>query len=149
MGQEAARPEILSGWKEIANYMGKAVRTVQRYEREMGLPVRRPAGKYIGSVIATKAEIDAWIAASPVREGFHLTRVALDSVPLMKQLRFNVDRLAQLKKQSEELQKELASSLQMLRQNLVFAVSEKDRPRQLPTNVRADVLMFDAKKKAN
>lgn len=30
---------LLSGWKEIANYLGKGVRTVQRYEYELLLPV--------------------------------------------------------------------------------------------------------------
>jgi len=62
------KPEVLSGWKDIANYLGKGVRTVQRYEWELGLPVRRPAGKPRGSVIATRAELDAWVMASPVRE---------------------------------------------------------------------------------
>lgn len=62
---------ILSGWKDIANYLGKGVRTVQRYEGELRLPVRRPAGKTRGSVVATTAELDAWISASPVRAEFH------------------------------------------------------------------------------
>jgi hypothetical protein len=52
---------IFSGWKDIANYLGKGVRTVQRYEGEFGLPVRRPAGKHRGSVLATKAELDEWV----------------------------------------------------------------------------------------
>ena len=54
--------KVLSGWKDIANYLGKGVRTVQRYERELGLPVRRPSGKPKGSVIATRTELDAWVA---------------------------------------------------------------------------------------
>ena len=65
--KDAGRPEILSGWKDIANYLGKGVRTVQRYERELGLPIHRPAGKSLGSVIATKAELDRWVAAGPTR----------------------------------------------------------------------------------
>lgn len=69
---KAETPSFLSGWKEIANYLGKGVRTVQRYERELGLPVRRPAGKAWGSVIATRAEIDGWIQASPIRDAYHL-----------------------------------------------------------------------------
>ena len=60
--------DILSGWKEIANYLGKSVRSVQRYELEFALPVRRPAGRRGGSVIATRAELGAWINASPVRD---------------------------------------------------------------------------------
>jgi hypothetical protein len=62
-----AQLEIFSGWKEIASYLRKGVRTVQRYERDLRLPIHRPAGESAGSVIATKAELDSWVAASPVR----------------------------------------------------------------------------------
>jgi hypothetical protein len=31
----------LDSWKEIAAYLGRAIRTVQRWEREEGLPVHR------------------------------------------------------------------------------------------------------------
>lgn len=55
---------VLSGWKDIANYLGRGVRTVQRYERELGLPVRRPASKLRSSVIATQSELDSWVASS-------------------------------------------------------------------------------------
>src|ERR1051325_5251415 len=63
-GKGTDQAQFLSGWKEIANYMGKGVRTIQRYERDLGFPVRRPAGKSTGSVVATKVEVDAWITAS-------------------------------------------------------------------------------------
>ena len=43
------QPHFLNGWKEIANYLGKGVRTVQRYERTLALPVRRPSGRSGGS----------------------------------------------------------------------------------------------------
>jgi len=60
-------------WLEgIAGYLRKGVRTVQRYERQLGLPIRRPAGKPRGSVLATKSELDAWVAASPIGEIFAL-----------------------------------------------------------------------------
>lgn len=59
--------QYLTGWKEIANYLGKGVRTVQRHERELGLPIHRPNGKSAGSVIATKKELDDWVEASPTR----------------------------------------------------------------------------------
>jgi len=38
----------------------RGVRTVQRWEREAGLPVRRLATEKRGTVYAYKAEIDAW-----------------------------------------------------------------------------------------
>ena len=62
-----ARLQFLGGWKQIANYLGMGVRTVQRYEREQGLPIHRPAGKSAGSVVATKAELDRWVTAGSIR----------------------------------------------------------------------------------
>ena len=56
--------QILSGWKEIANYLGKGVRTVQRYERRQHLPIHRPAGKSLSAVIAIQAELDRWVTGA-------------------------------------------------------------------------------------
>lgn len=57
----AAAPDRLNSWKEIATYLGKGVRTVQRWETQMGLPVRR-LGREGGEIVyALKSEIDAWI----------------------------------------------------------------------------------------
>jgi len=61
--------EIFSGWKEIAHYLRKGVRTVQRCERELGLPIQRPNGESSGSVIATKVELDGWVNATPTQVG--------------------------------------------------------------------------------
>jgi len=57
----AANPEFLNSWKEIANYIGRGLRTVQRWEELYGLPVRRVNGSR-GAVISTRTEIDAWFA---------------------------------------------------------------------------------------
>src|ERR1700744_5645072 len=89
-------PHFLCGWKEIANYLGKGVRTVQRYEWQMGLPVRRPAGKPRGSVIATKPDLDAWIGASPIREAFHLTRLAPDSEASRNAIKNGIEEMCRL-----------------------------------------------------
>ena len=51
--------EILTSWKEIAAHFGKGVRTIQRWERELGLPVRRPNKHKI--VIAFAVELDEWL----------------------------------------------------------------------------------------
>jgi PAS domain-containing protein len=52
---------LLTSWKEIAKYLGRSVRTIQRWEREYGLPVHRPSHKQSRVVIADKDEIDGWI----------------------------------------------------------------------------------------
>jgi hypothetical protein len=71
--------EILSGWKNIANYMGMGVRTVQRYERDLGLPVRRVSGHSTGAVIATKSDLDSWVRSSAtVQESINRAQKALN-----------------------------------------------------------------------
>jgi len=56
------QPVLLTSWKEIATYLGKGVRTVQRWEQQFGLPVRRPNERIKGIVHATTDELDAWLA---------------------------------------------------------------------------------------
>lgn len=53
----------LDSWKEIAGYLGRSVRTVQRWERAAGLPVRRVAMKR-GAVYAFTTELDRWWQAN-------------------------------------------------------------------------------------
>ena len=50
----------LDSWKEIAAYLGRGIRTVQRWEREEGLPVRRLPHAERGSVFADPAELTDW-----------------------------------------------------------------------------------------
>ena len=49
-------------WKEIAAYLKREVRTVQRWEKTEGLPIRRHQHQKQGSVFAYKSELDAWRA---------------------------------------------------------------------------------------
>ncbi|MCL4523960.1 MAG: tetratricopeptide repeat protein [Acidobacteria bacterium] len=50
----------LESWKEIAAYLRREVRTVQRWEKREGLPVHRHVHDKLGSVYAFKSELDAW-----------------------------------------------------------------------------------------
>lgn len=50
----------LDSWKEIAAYLGRSVRTVQRWEQQEALPVHRLQHDKQGSVYALTAELDAW-----------------------------------------------------------------------------------------
>ena len=50
----------LDSWKEIAAYLKRGARTVQRWEREEGLPVHRLVHNKLGSVYAYRSELDAW-----------------------------------------------------------------------------------------
>jgi Tol biopolymer transport system component len=68
----------LDSWKEIASYLGRGIRTVQRWEREEGLPVHRLDHAKRGSVYASRRELTAWwesrrrpdsVAAAPSAAG--------------------------------------------------------------------------------
>src|ERR1700693_171852 len=53
----------LDSWKEIAAFFGRDERTVNRWEKELGLPVHRLPGTK-GRVYAFAEELSAWLAAS-------------------------------------------------------------------------------------
>lgn len=117
--KKEAPPQFLSGWKEIAGYLGKGVRTVQRYERELALPVRRPAGKASGSVVATKAELDGWVQASPIHTSFLLSpRVEDLSQGTTEAIRNNVALMMELRSQMRQLRAEVKISLDLLRHSV-------------------------------
>src|SRR5438270_11900257 len=50
----------LNSWKEIAVYLSRDVRTVQRWEKKEELPVHRHLHEKAGSIYAYKSEIDRW-----------------------------------------------------------------------------------------
>lgn len=51
----------LTSWKEIAAYLGHSIRTVQRWERDLGLPIHRPSQKENSSVMAFSEDLDRWL----------------------------------------------------------------------------------------
>lgn len=112
-----AAVSILSGWKAIAQYLGRGVRTVQRYERESGLPVRRVAGKTTGSVIATTAELDAWVQAMPLGESFILRRETPDDAALAN-VKKSLAEHRRLREEMTALRAELQTRMQQLRAQL-------------------------------
>jgi len=54
----------LDSWKEIARYLRRYERTVQRWELECGLPIHRLSSMKRGGVFAYTEELDAWLAES-------------------------------------------------------------------------------------
>ncbi len=56
----AAAEDRLDSWKEIAAFLKRGVRTVQRWERTEALPVHRHQHAKLGSVYALKSEVAAW-----------------------------------------------------------------------------------------
>lgn len=139
-------PKFLAGWKEIATYLGKGVRTVQRYEREMGLPVRRPAGKSRAAVVATKVELDAWVSASPFRDTFSLPRFPADQAPLAADITRGTHEMRRLTRQMSELRSEVTRTVSLLKETMRI-VQKESNPQSLPKS-GFSIADFDANNKA-
>ena len=61
-----AQKDILNGWKEIAGYVARDIRTVERWEKQRGLPVRRVPGAGRATVYARISELEEWLASKPL-----------------------------------------------------------------------------------
>jgi len=105
--------EVLNSWKEIASYVGRGVRTVQRWERELGLPVRRPRGKQRSAVIGLKQDIDQWLRSPHVghHHGGHPTTHHLNHAKLLRNAEVLKLRTSVLLAQSDILQKQIARAI--------------------------------------
>lgn len=57
---EPAASERLDSWKEIAAFLKRDVRTVQRWEKLAGLPVHRHAASRLRTAYAYRSELEAW-----------------------------------------------------------------------------------------
>ena len=105
--------KVLGSWKEIAAYLGKGVRTVQRWENDLGLPVRRPNGAAKGVVYAATDDLERWLAqrwgkrAASLKENGLLTEAMRASRELRHANQLLVDELVRnleaLKEQCETL----------------------------------------------
>lgn len=101
---------ILSGWKEIAQYLRCGVRSAQRWQ-SMGLPVRHLHSGHRAPVVADSEEIDAW-----TRGGAFWRKKSLDTLANVKrsrELRTQVRRAREaLQHTRDQLKKNLATSRQ-------------------------------------
>ncbi len=85
---------VLTSWKHIATYLGKGVRTVQRWEHEVSLPVHRPMPSDARIVIAVPDELDEWVKRQMPRTMGNATRARLRA-----ELRARRSRLVELRSQ--------------------------------------------------
>ncbi len=71
----------LDSWKEIAAYLNRDVTTVQRWEKREGMPVHRHLHDKMGSVFASRAELDAWARGRNLRAPLENGSEAASSSP--------------------------------------------------------------------
>jgi TolB-like protein len=87
-GASPTPADRLDSWKEIAAYLRRDVRTVQRWEKKEALPVYRHQHDKLGSVYAYKVELDKWFhtrqqegAESPMGPGGKEEKIKLAVLP--------------------------------------------------------------------
>jgi len=97
--------KVLRSWKEIAAYLGKGVRTVQRWEQLLGLPIKRQKAKAMGTVVASTDELDRWL----------LTGWAQRAIETNEKLRPSIDDYRRLRQTNRELTHGLALAVQRLK----------------------------------
>src|ERR1700677_2243406 len=104
--------QILNGWKEISNHIERGVRTAQRWEVRLGMPVHRPALKDRSAVVAFTDELDRWLSRTAPntldanREGSEETLIRLHHN--LSSLAWHTSELAS---QTRALQEQLKRSL--------------------------------------
>jgi hypothetical protein len=125
-GCEAARDmtSVLTSWKDIGKYLGKGTRTVQRWEKELALPVRRTKQGSKSVVLAIPAEINAWVQSQRFPDG------QLDSVESERTRLFRT--LKELRSENRELRsenRELRSENRELQRQLALERARVSVPR--------------------
>ncbi len=110
--------ERLEGWKQIAAYVKRDVRTVQRWESTEHFPVRRQMHRKLGSVLAFKDELDRWMDQRCSLQSRNKTTVSLHAYELYlkgRQLfhqfrRKNFERAREMFAQAIEVDPEFAAA---------------------------------------
>lgn len=74
--------KMLSSWKEIAHFFGKGVRTVQRWEKTLDLPIHRPAGAPSNVVLARTSDLEEWMHRGPVARAVSEEEPSAVSLPV-------------------------------------------------------------------
>ncbi len=108
---------VLSSWKDIARYLGKGVRTVQRWERHLGLPVRRPIGaSQKSAVLLYRGDVDAWLATRFSARGLEKSEAQADksSRAARSTLREGIRTARELRTANHKLTEQITDSIRLL-----------------------------------
>jgi len=137
---------ILTGWKEIAKYLNMGIRTVQRYECEHQLPIRRAGGPK-GSVIATKQELDDWLTQRPKRQISTAQKPFSQSLDWRwAALQDSMEKMGELRKELNQRRAELRAAVSTLHSSI--RVVDTPVP-GVPAAVHVSVVTQDAAKSFN
>jgi hypothetical protein len=97
--------QVLSSWKEIAAFFGKGIRTVQRWERDLQLPVYRPNSNDKAPVLAFCNELEKWSRSRkiPPNPEFKTQQVRMLLEELHGQVKCHREEIKRLREQTEQL----------------------------------------------
>jgi phage terminase Nu1 subunit (DNA packaging protein) len=109
---------VLTNWKGIARYMGRGVRTVQRWERDLGLPVRRARSSGKSAVLALPRDLDLWSELHREHNGHDGAQVHYSSLELRDRLAAEIELARALREASHALRSEFSSLLAALEKNI-------------------------------
>lgn len=139
---------VLTSWKEIACYLGKGVRTVQRWEKDFGLPVRRPTGSDKSAILARTSDIDLWVAmrCSPRGRPDGVSARDREILAMRTSLATGISTLKMLRDSNVALMSEVQAALAELRGQILRLQNGVDLPLpELPSAVAMQSPLPDGK----
>ena len=116
-------PVVLTSWKEVACYLGKGVRTVQRWEKNDGLPIRRISGA--SKIVVRREDLDAWLRSQPGQSGglrSETLGLVEANIQLSRELR---QKSAQLRHSMSAALHELMNECQQMHASLASVATKK------------------------
>jgi predicted DNA-binding transcriptional regulator AlpA len=139
-------PTVLSSWKDIANYLGKGVRTVQRWERRLGLPVRRPIGaSQKSAVLLYRHDVDEWLATRVSARPPRNNKTALSNTGLAgSALKERIQKSQELTATHFVLSEKILESIRLLTENCNSLTSQTVREPWSPASTVAPKLSPDS-----
>ncbi len=139
----SGEPIVLSSWKDIAKYLGKGVRTVQRWERQFGLPVRRPIGaSQKSAVLLYRSDVDAWLATRFTARTILQEQAApgpKTSPATRSALREGIQTARELRRANQTLTEQISESIRLLTERCDLLTHRSLRVPGSPSGVAPDV----------
>lgn len=108
--------QLLNSWKEVASYLGRGVRTVQRWEK-LGLPVRRLGAGPRSPVVANARDLDRWLLAAASVQGTDLRETSAHLV-IRGGLGESIEQARRLRNEMNELRQSNWASVLRLTESL-------------------------------
>lgn len=136
--------DLLDSWKDIAAYLGRGVRTVQRWENNLYLPIRRPPGKPRNSIVAFKSELDRWLHDAHALSARPKAAIHDSALPLRKGDVRSLSQNLSRSERSSAVQSQITRkprSLRLVRASLRYA---KSAARHLGTVKQSRRLLADS-----